>query len=99
MAAGGTGDLAELAGEQPGQQRDRVVLVAEVDGDDPLPGHVPRPLEAGDGLADAGLAPDEEHLAGTDATGQHLVERAEPGGARWSRTGRRSWPRAARPGW
>ena len=75
----GADDLAELAQEQPSQQRDVVMLIAEVDHDDPLPRHRPCRLQAGDRLADTRLAPEQHQLTRTDPSGEQLVERFESG--------------------
>ena len=67
--------------EQSRQQRDLVVLVAEVDGDDPALRHRAGPLEGGDRLADAGLSAEQHHFALTDPSRQHVVERSNPVGS------------------
>jgi hypothetical protein len=76
----GHGRLAQLARQQPCHQRGLMVLVAEVDGHDAALGHGPRPLQAGDRLADAGLAPDEQQLPRVHAAAQHVVEGREARG-------------------
>jgi hypothetical protein len=73
--------LAQLAGQQASDEHRRIVLVAQVHDHHAAHRRMASPLEAGDGLPDAGLAAHEEHLARSDPTGQGLVERREARGA------------------
>jgi hypothetical protein len=79
-AAFGDRQLAELAGEQPRQQRGSIVFVGDVDGRHAAPRHRTRPLQAGHGLAHARFAAHQQQVARTGASVEHLVERHEPSG-------------------